>query len=132
MVDTQGLLMRVRVHPADVQDRDGARLVLHKIGKTYRRLRHLWADGAYAGELEQWLARGGAGPRIKLQIVKRSDAHRGFEVLPRRWVVERSLAWICRWRRLSKDYEVLPRTSEAWIYLSTIALLLRRLTSGAF
>lgn len=124
--------MRVRVHPADVQDRDGARLVLHKIGKTYRRLRHLWADGAYAGELEQWLARGGAGPRIKLQIVKRSDAHRGFEVLPRRWVGERSLAWICRWRRLSKDYEVLPRTSESWIYLSTIALLLRRLTSGAF
>ncbi len=124
--------MRVRVHPADVQDRDGARLVLGKLGKTYRRLRHLWADGAYAGALEPWLALGGAGPRIALQIVKRSDAHRGFQVQPRRWVVERSLAWIGRWRRLSKDYEVLPRTSEAWIYLSTIALLLRRLTARAF
>lgn len=124
--------MRVRVHPADLQDRDGARLVLHNLGKTYRRLRHLWADGAYAGQLEQWLAYGGAGPRIKLQIVKRSDAHRGFQVLPRRWVVERSLAWSSRCRRLSKDYEALPKTTESWIYLSFIALLLRRLTTRAF
>jgi putative transposase len=132
VVDTLGLLMRVKVHPANVQDRDGARLVLHRLKAKYRRLKKLWADGAYGGELEKWVERGGAGRDVHLQIVKRSDAAPGFRVLPRRWVVERTFGWLGRWRRLSKDYEALPQTSEALIYLATISLLLRRLTTGAF
>ena len=124
--------MRVRVHSAQVQDRDGARLVLKKLSAKFPRLRKLWADGAYAGELQSWLARGGAGQPIDLRIVKRSDGQVGFQVQPRRWVVERSLAWIGRWRRMSKDYEVLPQTGEALIYLAMSYLLLRRLAQGAF
>lgn len=132
LVDTQGLLIRVGVHPADVQDRQGAQLLLKNISETQPYLKWIWADGAYAGKLQDWLEQGGGGNPIYLQIVKRSDKAKGFQVLPRRWVVERTLAWIGRWRRLSKDYEVLPRSSETLIYLSMTHLMLRRLSDGAF
>jgi putative transposase len=115
-----------------VQDRDGAKLLLSGLGESQPYLVWIWADGAYAGQLEQWAEQGGAGQPIELQIVKRSDSGSGFQVLPRRWVVERTLAWLGRWRRLSKDYEVLPKSTEAFIYLAMTYLMLRRLADGAF
>jgi putative transposase len=124
IVDTLGLLLAVVVHSAKVQDRDGAKLVLAKLSGRFPRLKLLWADGGYAGQLVEWvLAFGG----WVLEIVKRPEGAKGFQVLPRRWVVERTLAWLGRYRRLSKDYEALPQTSEAFIYIAMIHLMLRRL-----
>lgn len=102
------------------------------LGHQYPRLRKLWADAAYAGKLQQWAWRGGAGQRMQLEIVRRSDGQTGFHVQPLRWVVERTLAWLGRWMRLSKDYEQLPQTSEAFIYLATSHLLVRRMAARAF
>jgi putative transposase len=123
-VDTLGLLLAVVVHPADFQDRDGLWLLLARMAHRFARLVRLIADGGYAGRMEQIV------PRVfgwTLQIVKRSAGTRGFVVLPKRWIVERTLAWIGRSRRLSKDYEERPESSEALIYLSMIHLMLRRL-----
>ena len=123
VVDTQGLLLAVAVHPADVQDRDGARLVLARLGNRGPRLRHLWADAGYAGpKLGDWVQ---ATTPWNLEIVRRSEP--GFQVLPRRWVVERTFAWLGRHRRLSKDYEERPDTTEAWIHAAMTGLMLRRL-----
>ena len=124
LVDTLGLLLMVVVHAANVQDRDGARLVLRPIHKRFARLRVIWADGGYAGELVDWARRIG---HWTLQIVRRDEAKRYFEVLPHRWIVERTLAWLTRYRRLSKDYEVLPQTSENLIRIAMINLMLHRL-----
>ena len=112
-MDTTGLLLAVAVHAANIQDRDGAKLVLGKLLHRFPRLQVIWADGAYAGRLVAWAwATGG----WVLSVVRRNpDSHR-FEVLPRRWVVERTLAWLSRCRRLSKDYEELPETGEAWVH----------------
>lgn len=117
------------VHPADVQDRDGAKLLLAVLATTFLRLRKLWADAGYAGQLIDWVRRlrGDFRP-IDLQIVKRSDAARGFVLLPRRWVVERTFGWLGRHRRLSKDYEFHTATSEALIRVAMIGLMLRRLS----
>jgi putative transposase len=128
LVDTIGLLLLVVVHAGDVQDRDGAKLVLARIKGRFARLRLIWADGGYAGQLVSWVKE---QLRIALEIVKRSDEVVGFEVLPRRWVVERTLAWISRCRRLSKDYEALTETSEAYVYLAMIHLMLKRLKPAA-
>ena len=123
IVDTMGLLVAVVVHAANLQDRDGAKLVLQRLVGRCPRLRLIWADGGYAGQLVEWVqALGG----WLLAIVKRPPEG-GFVVLPRRWVVERTFAWLGRYRRLSKDYEALPETSEAFIYIAMIRLLLRRL-----
>ncbi len=125
LVDTLGLLMLVVVHTADVQDRDGAQLVFDRAKRQgWSRLQLVWADGGYAGQLIAWLA-GYCG--WLLQIVKRSDDVKGFKVLPRRWVVERTFGWLGRYRRLSKDYEQLTSSSEAMVYLGMIRLMLRRL-----
>lgn len=112
------------VHPADIQDRQGARLVLMRLVGRFPRLRRIWADGAYAGKLVPW-ARNVCG--WDLELVRRPSSQRTFEVLPRRWTVERTFAWLGRYRRLSKDYEELPQTSEAWIYVAMTGLMLRRL-----
>jgi putative transposase len=125
IVDTMGLLMVVVVHAANIQDRDGAKLVLHKVKGRWPRLKLIWADGGYAGQLIAW-AQTFAGWLI--EIVKR-PAERQFVVLPRRWVVERTFAWLGRYRRLSKDYEGLCETSEAFIQLGMIRLALRRLAA---
>jgi putative transposase len=123
IVDTMGLLVAVVVHAANLQDRDGAKLVLQRLVGRCPRLRLIWADGGYAGQLVEWVeALGG----WLLAIVKRPPEG-GFVVLPRRWVVERTFAWLGRYRRLSKDYEALPETSEAFIYIAMIRLMLRRL-----
>ena len=112
-MDTTGLLLAVAVHAANIQDRDGAKLVLVKLLHRFPRLQVIWADGAYAGRLVAWAwATGG----WVLSVVRRNpDSHR-FEVLPRRWVVERTLAWLSRCRRLSKHYEELPETGKAWVH----------------
>jgi putative transposase len=132
LVDTLGLLVAVLVHPANVQDRDGARLLLGVLGKAWRRIRLIWADGAYAGTLIDWVRNLRQRNRITLEIVRRSDDVKGFKVLPRRWVVERTFGWLGRQRRLSKDYEHRTDTSEAMIYVAMIGLMLRRLATGAF
>ena len=107
IVDTTGLLLAVVIHAANIQDRDGARLVLAKLVGRFPRLQIIWADAAYAGRLVTWAwATGG----WLLQVVRRNPDSHQFEVLPRRWVVERTLAWLSRCRRLSKDYEELPET----------------------
>jgi transposase len=125
LTDTGGLLVSVVVHAANIQDRDGASWVLAAIHTAFPWLRHVFADGAYAGDkLEDALARIG---RWTLEIVKRPDGTKGFEVPPRRWVVERTLAWLNRNRRLAKDFEAAIATAEAWLFLASVQLLTRRL-----
>lgn len=124
LVDTMGLLLLVIVHVASIQDRDGAKLVLEKAKGHFPRLRLIWADGGYAGKLVNWVKT--VCYRV-LEIVKRSDDVKGFQVLPHRWVVERTIGWLGRYRRLSKDYEGLPETSEAFIYAAMSHLMVRRL-----
>jgi putative transposase len=123
VVDTLGLILAVVVHGAQIQDRDGAKLVIEKLKGLYPRLTLIWADGGYAGQLVQWVADFGGW---LLEIVRRSDDTKGFQVLPKRWIVERTLAWLGKYRRLSKDYEFLPKTSEAWVQVAMIHLMVRR------
>ena len=124
VVDTIGLLLAVVVHAADIQDRDGAKLVLRNLLGRFPRLRLIWADGAYAGQLVDWaFAFGG----WLIQVVKHAKNLHSFQVLPRRWVVERTLGWLGRNRRLSKDYEELTESSEAWVHIAMIHLMLKRL-----
>lgn len=124
VVDTLGLVWALVVHAADIQDPAGARLVLPKLQGRVPRLKVVLADTIYRGSLalSTWVL-----GRWKLEIVSRSKGQKGFQVLPKRWIVERTFAWLGRNRRLSKDYEQLPETSEAWIYLAMIHLMLRRL-----
>ncbi len=124
IVDTLGLILKVVIHPADIQDRDGAKLVLKKLDDQFPRLEKIWADGGYAGKLVEWAKELG---QWVLEIVKRPETAVGFEVLPHRWIVERTFAWLGRFRRLSKDYEVLIETSEAMIRIAMIRLMVRRL-----
>ncbi len=119
-----GLLLAVVVHPANIQDRDGAKLVIDKLTGRFPRMRLVWADAGYAGKLIEWVW---ALTGWALEIVKRPRDSHHFQVLPRRWVVERTFAWLSRCRRLSKDYEALTETTEAWIHIAMIHLMLRRL-----
>jgi putative transposase len=118
----------VVVHAADVQDRDGARLLLGTVRHRYSRLKRVWADGGYAGRLVEWVRGLCPRRRIVLEIVRRSDQAVGFEVLPHRWKVERTFGWLGRSRRLSKDYEGTISSSEAMIKWSMVHLMSRRLT----
>ena len=122
-----GLVLVVAVHAADVQDRDGARMALKRLVGRFPRLERIWADGAYAGKLVLWARNVGGWT---LELVRRPAQRKTFEVIPRRWVVERTFAWLGRYRRLSKDYEELPQTTEAWIYAAMIGLMFRRLTQA--
>lgn len=125
LTDTTGLLIAAIVHPADVQDRDGAPPLLSALRSAFPWLRHIFADAAYAGDkLEQALAKLG---NWTLQIVRRSDATKGFELLPRRWVVERTIAWLNRNRRLAKDFEATIESAQAWLFIGSIKLLSRRI-----
>jgi putative transposase len=129
-VDTLGLIGLVVVHAANVQDCDGARLVFEKLKHYCFRLVLLWADGAYEGQpLFEWLYYLRQRSRIILEIVKRSDRVKKFKVLPKRWIVERTFGWLGRFRRLSKDYEYLPVSSEAFIKIAMIHLMSRRLAA---
>jgi putative transposase len=123
-VDTQGLLLKALVFEANLQDRTVAPWLLLTVHLVFSRLQLIWADGGYSGELVTWVQRICGWT---LEIVKRSDDMIGFQVLPRRWVVERTFGWLNRWRRLSKDYEVLPQTSQALIYATMSLIMTRRL-----
>ncbi len=120
-----GLLLAVVVHAANVQDRDGAKLLLAKVKGRFPRLKLIWADGGYAGQLIEWVA---TTCRWVLEIVKRCDKAIGFQLLPHRWIIERTFGWLGRYRRLSKDYEYLTDTSETMIQVAMIQLMLRRLS----
>jgi transposase len=125
LTDTIGLPLAMIVHPADVQDRDGAPILLATVCSLFPWLRHIFADGGYAGdklkgalkELGDWT----------IEIVKRSDAAKGFVLLPRRWVVERTFAWLNRNRRLAKDVEATIESSVTWLYIASVKLMSQRL-----
>ena len=126
LVDTQGLLMRALVHSADIQDRDGGVLLMATLFGLYPFLFKLYADGGYQGrEFQAAVKRIMA--RIDVDIVKRSDRAKGFVVLPKRWLVERTIAWLNRCRRLAKDWECLNRKALAFLRLASIRLMLRKL-----
>jgi transposase len=125
VTDTQGNLVGLVVHPADIQDRDGGSLALASIRRLHPWLRHIFADGGYAGaKMRGALAKMG---RWKLEIIKRSDRAEGFVVLPRRWVVERTFAWLGRCRRLAKDFERTIASATAWALIAHIRTVTRRL-----
>ena len=115
------------VHSAGTQDRDGARSVLEPLANRFSKLRKIWADSIYNGGISEWVRNLRRRNRIDLEIVKRPDGVKGFLVLARRWVVERTFAWLSFHRQLSKDYEYLPETSEAFIRIAMIRVMLRRL-----
>ena len=128
LVDTDGLILRVRVHAADVQDRDGATLVLDQLDASLATLEHIWADRGYGGpKLQGWMQQRFGERKLQLEVVRPSATQKGFAVLPRRWVVERTLGWLHLFRRLSKDYEFRTDSSEAFILLAAAKLLLARL-----
>ena len=126
LVDTLGLLLDAIVHPADIQDRDGGALLLATLFGRWAFLEKLFADGGYAGPRFQIAARK-AVAKLKVEIVKRSDIAKGFEVLPKRWIVERTIAWLCRCRRLAKDLECLTQKALAFLRLASIRFMLRKL-----
>ncbi len=140
LVDTTGLLLKAHVHAADISGRDGARLLLDGVGDEFPRLAHVWADMGYRGKVVEWIKE-----RLgwTLEIVKQPRrwfrVPEGeevpfvpvFVVLPRRWVVERTFAWVGRYRRMSKDYEYLTASSESFIYAAMIRLMLKRLAQAS-
>jgi putative transposase len=119
-VDTLGLLLTV----ASVQDRDGARWLLRRLPGGCKKLRKTWVDGGYAGQLVDWVAKRFT---FCLAVVLRPKERKGFVLLPRRWVVERTFGWLNHSRRLSKSYERLTRTDESWVYIAMTRLMLERL-----
>ena len=125
LTDTIGLLVGAVVHAGDIQDRDGAPVLLDSIREAFPWLRHVFADSAYAGgKLKAALAKLGDWT---IEIVKRSDVAKGFVLLPRRWVVERTLAWLNRNRRLAKDFEATVESAVTWLYIASVKLMSRRL-----
>lgn len=129
LVDTLGLPLSIYVTPADVQDRVGARLLLAGLKPLMPRLKKIWADGAYSGKvLAKWCEEQGGW---ELEVVERDKEAKGFEVVPKRWIVERTFGWLRRDRRLAKDYERKVQTSEVLIEVSMIRLMLRRLARVA-
>ena len=127
LVDTLGLVLAVVVQAANIQDRDGAKLVLDRLRHQFSRLRCIWADGGYTGQLVTWVRQLRVWRKLRLEIVSRPEGTKGFVLLPKRWVVERTFAWLGRYRRLSKDYEFLTQTSETLIHVAMINLMVRRL-----
>ena len=127
LVDTLGLVLKAVVTAGNVPDRDGAKSLLEEISAeedVVKRLKLIWADGGYRGELISWVEE---TLGWKLEIVEKPKDKNGFQVLPKRWIVERTFAWLVRQRRLARDYERLPDTSESFIYVAMIRLMLRRL-----
>jgi putative transposase len=148
-VDTTGSLLKIVVHAAGVSESEGGCLLLHGVANVFPRLRHLWTDQGYKPVFVTWVEqqlgwtvevvkppyapRGDTAQAIRDLVGEQEFARRyptGFRVLPRRWVVERTLSWLGKQRRLSKDYELLPRTTETWAYLTMSRLLLRRLATA--
>ena len=130
LTDTLGLMLFVLVHGANIQDRDGAPGVLKAVRYRFPWLRHVFADGGYAGEKLRTALKGKGDWTI--EVIKRSDKAEGFEVLPRRWVVERTFAWLNRCRRLAKDWEKSIESSTAWINIASIRMMIRRLANYCY
>ena len=127
LVDTLGLILAVVVHPANIQDRDGARLVLRKLTHAFGWLRLIWVDGGYAGgPLAQWLKALLPRRGLRLEVIKRTELHT-FKILPRRWVVERTFGWLSNYRCFARDYFYHTENSEAMILIAATRLMLRRL-----
>ena len=130
ITDTNGFLVHAIVHSADIQDRDGAPLVLKDIRYSFPWLRHVFADGGYAdGKLKVALAK---ICNWTIEIIKRSDRAKGFTVLPRRWVIERTFAWLNRYRRLAKDFEHTIASATAWLFMASVQLLARRIAKPCY
>lgn len=129
VVDTLGLLLLVMVGPANVQDRDGARPLLQAVLPRCGGLRKIWAAGGYAGALVEWFRTLATPSGCVLEIVRRLEGVSGFHILPKRWIVERTLGWLVKSRRLARDYETATQSSEAMIYLTMIRLMLKRLAN---
>ena len=126
LVDTLGLVLGVLVTPASTPERDGAQALLVRVLACFSWLRRLWVDGGYSGEAFADQVRE-IRPKLRVEVVKRSDTAKGFKVLPRRWVVERTLGWLMRQRRLVRDYEATETSAQAWVYIAMIRIQLRRL-----
>jgi transposase len=125
-VDTLGLVLHALVHPANIQDRDGGILLLATLGERFPGLAKLFADGAYQGPVfRKALAK--VRPRLTTEIITRRDQAKGFVVLPKRWIVERTIAWLNRCRRLAKDFENRTRHALAFVHLASIRLMVRKL-----
>lgn len=127
LVDTLGLLITVVVHAADVSETAGGQLVVQELVKKWWRLRRIWLDGGYFKALFEMIEGLQRWRKIKVTPVLRNASAKGFQVLPKRWIVERTFGWLMKNRRMSKDYEALPETSEAMIYAAMIRLMLARL-----
>ena len=126
LVDTLGLLLGIWVTPADVPEREGGQGLLERTLGYLTWLRLLWVDGGYAGPaFADWVKT--IRPKLEVEVVKRSDDVKGFKILPRRWVVERTFGWLMRNRRLARDYEKTTTSAEAWVYVAMIRLQIRRL-----
>lgn len=126
LVDTLGLVLTVCVHPANIQDRDGAKLVFERLKGRLGTLKLIWADGGYQGKLLNWLENFLPWRQMNLEIVKRNNKGT-FEVLPKRWVVERTFGWFSHYRRLNRDYETRTDSSEAMLLVASIRLMTKRL-----
>lgn len=144
LVDPEGFVLTARIHPADEPDGEGANPLVAGLAAVFPRLELIWVDGGYKRRFVEWVA---AELGWRVEVVQHPDAGLrwawvapgpapppapppGFRVLPRRWVVERTVAWLGRNRRLSKDYEALPTTEETWLYAAASRLLLRRLAAA--
>jgi transposase len=126
LVDTLGLLLQAIVQPANIQDRDGGIALLTALAKRFPRLAKLFADGAYQGpQFREGVAK--VRPELAIEIVTRRDQVKGFVALPKRWIVERSLAWLTRNRRLAKDFENRIRYALAFVHLASVRMMLRKL-----
>jgi putative transposase len=128
-VDTLGLMLAIMITPAATQDRDAAKQLIEFLVAMYGRLQVLWADGGYLGALAQWVKQLRPFGKLRLEIVRRTDRAKGFQVLPKRWIVERTFGWLSKSRRLCRDYEVRFDHSEAMIRICMIRLMLKRLAA---
>jgi putative transposase len=126
-VDCLGLILAIMITPASVQDRDAAKGLIQLLVGTFSRLQVIWADGGYLGALVQWVKQLRPFGKLHLEIVRRCDHAKGFKVLPKRWIIERTFGWLYKSRRLCRDYEVRLDHSEAMIRICMIRIMLSRL-----
>lgn len=128
-VDSLGMILAIMITPAATQDRDAARNLIQLLTDMYCRVQVIWADGGYLGTLVQWVKQLRPFGKLRLEIVRRCDQVKGFKVLPKRWIVERTFGWFVKSRRLCRDYEVRPDHSEAMVRICMIRLMLQRLAA---
>jgi putative transposase len=124
LAETNGLLLRTLVHAADITDSEGGEWIIQQHHTEFPRLERIRVDQGYKDEFATWME---AYTKLTPEIVEKPANQQGFAVIPKRWVVERTIAWLCRNRRLSKEYDRRPESTESWIYLASIHLMLKRL-----